>query len=447
MMLFDAPPRISLNKLSRHIMNKDYLGYYVVGDYKVYSKIEALEYSHRVGKPVRWVYNDHIFRRHPWHINTHKDIRQLYKERAEQLREKYDYLIILYSGGADSFTIMKSFFDNDIHVDEVVNLSTFGGEKSWDAIFDREVKEVAIPETKKFLTGNTETKHTILDLTDIIKKIYEKDDNKFDFVYNCNHCFGPHMLARSYYKDVPHWKKLIEQGKTVCWISGHDRPAIAYDQTNDKYFVQYSDTIDMGSAGPLHQRRNIREENFELFYWSPDATDLQTRQCHILINYLRNPPREDLDSVYLSSNPHQYLWDYTGQKRMFWKPRTTTLVNGVTYYLNNEGINRLIYPDWKEDTFTMGKNYGFMISVKDLWWWKDHDGHAQRMVAGGLASIYQKFTDRGFKWFRKNREDLNLDMNHMRMDTHYSQRYYLEQLSGSTKDIIRTMGSRHPGYE
>jgi hypothetical protein len=425
-------------------MNKDYLGYYIVGDYKTYSKIEALEYSCRVGRPVKWIYNDLIFRQHPWHVDTHKDIRQLYKERAEQLREKYDYLVILYSGGADSFTVMKSFFDNDIHVDEVVNMTTLAGEKSWNTIHNQEVKEVAIPETEKFLEGRVGTKHTVLDLTEIIETIYKKDNNTFDFLYNCNNCFGPHMLSRSYFKDVPHWKKLIEQGKTVCWISGHDRPPIVYDQTNDRYFLQYPDTIDHGAAGPLHQRRNIREENFEAFYWSPDAVDLQTRQCHILINYLRNPPPEDLDSMYLSSNPYQYQWDYTGQKRMFWKPRPTTLINGVTYYLNNEGINRLIYPDWQEDTFTVGKNYGFMFSVKDRWWWMNHDDHAQRMVAGGLMSLYQKFTDRGFAWFKNHREELNFDVKHMRMDTYHSQRYYLEQLSGSERDITIITGRRYP---
>lgn len=427
-------------------MNKDYLGYYRVGDdYKTYSKIEALEYSYRVGRPVKWIYNEHINRRHPWHINTLKDIRQLYKERAEQLREKYDYLIILYSGGADSFTVMKSFFDNNIHVDEVVNLNTLAGEKSWDTIHNKEVEEVAIPKTKEFLKGKVGIRHTILDLTEIIETIYKKDNNTSDFLYNCNHCFGPHMLARSYFKDVPHWKKLIEQGKTVCWIAGHDRPPLAYDRENDKYFLQYTDTVDCGAAGPLHQRRNIREENFEPFYWSPDAVDLQTRQCHILIDYLRNPPPEDLDSIYLSSDPYLYLWDYTGQKRPFWRPRTSTLINGVTYYLNNEGINRLIYPDWQEDTFTVGKNYGFMISVKDRWWWMNHDDHAQKMVAGGLTSIYQKFTDQGFKWFRRNRKDLNLDTKHMRMDTYYSQRYYLEPLTGNAEDIIRTVARRYPG--
>ena len=44
----------------------------------------------------------------------------LYKIRAQQLRDKYDYLMLMFSGGADSTTVLHSFVLNNIHLDEVV---------------------------------------------------------------------------------------------------------------------------------------------------------------------------------------------------------------------------------------------------------------------------------------------------------------------------------------
>ena len=55
-----------------------------------------------------------------WTKEPIKSLKQLFKERAEQIRDLYDYLIIYFSGGSDSITVLNSFLDNNIPVDEVV---------------------------------------------------------------------------------------------------------------------------------------------------------------------------------------------------------------------------------------------------------------------------------------------------------------------------------------
>jgi hypothetical protein len=126
-------------------MNKDQFGYYLVGNYKTYSKIDALEHAHLFNTPVKWIFNDDVFSTHPWHIDTQEDIKKLYKKRAEQIREKYDYIVVWYSGGVDSFTVLNSFRENGIHVDEIAQWHCHEGEKTWDSFLNKEVKEVAIP--------------------------------------------------------------------------------------------------------------------------------------------------------------------------------------------------------------------------------------------------------------------------------------------------------------
>ena len=41
---------------------------------------------------------------------------------AQQLREKYDYIVLAYSGGADSCNVLNSFLDNGIPIDDIIRL-------------------------------------------------------------------------------------------------------------------------------------------------------------------------------------------------------------------------------------------------------------------------------------------------------------------------------------
>ena len=164
-------------------MNKDQFGYYLVGNYKTYSKIEALERAHLLNIPVEWIFNDGVFSTHPWHIDTKEDLKKLYKKRAEQIRNKYDYIVIWYSGGVDSFTVLNTFKENNIHVDEIAQFHAYEGEKTWDSCLNKEVEAVAIPQSQEFLNVMPHTKHRTVDLTPIIKSIYNEDNNKFDFMY------------------------------------------------------------------------------------------------------------------------------------------------------------------------------------------------------------------------------------------------------------------------
>ena len=61
-----------------------------------------------------------LFRSFNWRSRLNVPLTDLYRLRAQQLRDKYDYLILWFSGGADSTTILQSFIHNGIHLDEVI---------------------------------------------------------------------------------------------------------------------------------------------------------------------------------------------------------------------------------------------------------------------------------------------------------------------------------------
>jgi hypothetical protein len=96
------------------------LGYYTVGDKVFYSKSQVLTESTKNGQYPHWHFNHDTFRSIDTTMEPNVDIRLLYKMRAIQLREKYDYLRLEFSGGSDSATVLMSFINNGIHLDEIV---------------------------------------------------------------------------------------------------------------------------------------------------------------------------------------------------------------------------------------------------------------------------------------------------------------------------------------
>jgi hypothetical protein len=94
-------------------------GYYEVGDKIYFNKIEAVRAASQTKQQLVWHFHDDVFGKFDWSIRPQGTLRDLYRERAQQIRDKYDYIIIYFSGGADSWTVLNSFLANGIHVDEV----------------------------------------------------------------------------------------------------------------------------------------------------------------------------------------------------------------------------------------------------------------------------------------------------------------------------------------
>jgi hypothetical protein len=79
--------------------NHDYLGYYLSGWKKFYNKDEALEYGSKNNFSVRWVFNDHIYKKLNWSATIEDSLEDLYKKRAMQLQDKDPVQIIVNEPG------------------------------------------------------------------------------------------------------------------------------------------------------------------------------------------------------------------------------------------------------------------------------------------------------------------------------------------------------------
>jgi len=52
-------------------------------------------------------------------VEPEASLADLYRARAQQLREQYNYLLLMYSGGADATQVLMTFLNNGIRLDEV----------------------------------------------------------------------------------------------------------------------------------------------------------------------------------------------------------------------------------------------------------------------------------------------------------------------------------------
>jgi hypothetical protein len=166
----------------------DKLGYYCVGDAKFYSKLEAIEHMTKTGSHLHWNFNEAVFSAYDWKSEPAESLGELYRRRAQQLRDQYDYVVLCYSGGSDSDNILHSFVDNDIRIDEVVsmiNVEATGDRDSW---LNEEIYKTAAPIVEE-LQKRQNFRYRVVDLTPM----------QIDFF--SQHClfFGSGLSGRSFF--------------------------------------------------------------------------------------------------------------------------------------------------------------------------------------------------------------------------------------------------------
>ena len=110
--------------------NNPKLGYYKLGDKQIFGKVEALIEATKTGIFPEWHFNRDTFGKLNWQVAPITPLKELYRMRAQQLRDKYDWIRVEASGGGDSTTAIYSFLHNGIHLDEVVFRYPKLGEKN-----------------------------------------------------------------------------------------------------------------------------------------------------------------------------------------------------------------------------------------------------------------------------------------------------------------------------
>jgi len=321
------------------------LGFYTVGQHRFYSKPLALIEATKTNQFPNWNFNDAIFGAADWLTESQCDLRELYRLRAQQLREKYDYIRLEFSGGGDSTTALYSFINNGIHIDEVVFRYPKTGEKNVnDDPFNckpentlSEAKYAAFPTLSWLETQSPKTKITIHDYSvDMLTSEYDES-----WVLRTKDYFQPgHAFKHASTGHIDH-KRLADQGKSICILYGVDKPKLCIkDKKWYAYFIDIMANHSMGDFGDYTNMTN------EYFFWTPDLPELFVKQCHLVKNWFMLPQNKHMQFVCRWPN-----YSYTHR---------------TTY---EHLIKPLIYPDYNQETFQTSKPTNSFYNEMDYWFY------------------------------------------------------------------------------
>jgi len=342
------------------IVNRDYhadkLGFYTVGDFRTYSKMEAIELQKTTGIHLHWNFNDEEFESYDWTVEPPESLWELYTQRAWQIRNQYDYLVLNYSGGADSDMFCRVFLENNIPFEEMISCRFGDVDTDLVSLGNREVTEIAKPRAEAWLAQGYKFKYRIIDYGGYVVDAFKDPDWLDNWIYYFNNNYGLTRIARSMFRDRDrHYLDLFDRGIRVGFVNGMDKPRLY--QHNGKYSLRFLDMVD--NIVPVRCQMYRNPYCFdELFYWSPDAKDLLCKQGHVLMNFFKKKKelwREFQNRSMYQEQPFKHL-----APEDIWKDSG----NSVTIMKNSEIVHHLIYPGYRPQAFNFKSQISF-YSIHD----------------------------------------------------------------------------------
>lgn len=329
------------------------LGYYVVNNEIYYHKLQALMAASKFAGErfkvanendrVRWMFNEDVFLKYPWHIEPDVPLKELYRQRAQQLRDTYDYIRLELSGGSDSTTVAYSFLLNNIHLDEVVFRYPKQGDKNvsnnpWDTRAQNTLSEwefAAKPLLNWIATNFPKVKVTIHDYSEEI--LDEEDTKDESWIFRTRHYLQPghaHKFTNSGLVE-----SVADTGQRIAVVHGIDKPKICVK--DGKFFMYFFDTLANSNNPDLGEYTNITNE---FFFWSPDFPELLAKQAHLVKNWF--------------SMPQNFQYTHT----LNWP--NNHFASRQLYEWITKGI---IYPDYDFNTFQTSKPSNNIYNEMDHW--------------------------------------------------------------------------------
>lgn len=282
-------------------------GHYKVQNKIFYHKLSALLEAKQKNVRPTWHFHREVYEKLNWVQDTDISLEFLYQQRARQLRQKYDYLTLSFSGGSDSWTALKAFIDSNTFLDQIF--------VRWPLAA---TKGKYTPNTKNLHPSNilSEWDFTLLPMLTEISKIIPKtkieihdwSDDLINFEICDDHWLwyndylNPGYLSKIKYIGVSE-QKILDRGKSSAMIFGDDKPQL-YAKDNAVY-CYFLDKLASKRMPPGDYRTS------ELFYWSPDVPEITLTQSRKIFNFLKKNPQHL--SYIDKSQPYRpetkYIWD------------------------------------------------------------------------------------------------------------------------------------------
>jgi hypothetical protein len=333
-------------------------GKYTVNGRVFISKTQALIEASKSGHNVEWDFSNSAYSLIDWTTGGVNDVSELYRRRARQLREKYDYLILSYSGGSDSWTALHSFLSIGVTVDEIfvkwpfkATNDLFTVSRSLDPSNILSEWELNIKPDLDYIANNYPSiKITVYDWSDDIANELTEDD-----WYNVNDHLNPGVF-RKFTILADKEQQMLAAGKKTAIIWGVDKPQIGI--RDGHVYTYFLDKIANTRSLPGMSNRNT-----ELFYWTPDMPNIAHAQTRLFYEFLVNNPTLMPTVVAKNTNANT--------KKTF-----DAMLRGI------------IYPNWNPQKFQADKPFSQLWNGGDQWMFTHLANHRYfQSWKHGLANI------------------------------------------------------------
>ena len=261
-------------------------GHYIVNGVSTGNKLQAILEASKTKSELSWNFYDDVFSAASIKFNSnHILLKELYRARAQQLRDSNDYLILNYSGGSDSHNILMTFLEYGIKLDHIfvqwpeqlmdkgiytpnsLDRTNANFHSEWDLVLKKDLEWLG--------KNHPKIKIEIADWTNTVKEQFYKDDIFANDVSNLP------SIARAQKQNTFSVTEgtLALQGKKVASIFGVDKPCVVHKE--GKWFFYFVDTACMAKPNPDNPHGT------EYFYWSPNFPDIAVAQAHMMKRYFK----------------------------------------------------------------------------------------------------------------------------------------------------------------
>ena len=244
------------------------MGYSIDGQTKTLSKLHAIELANYDMSRIKYHWSENLFDNANWTQEPEESINALVDNHVKSIRADYDHVAIWFSGGYDSFTILKAFVRNNLKVDELLlyqrdwhlGLQHLDYQTALDsAIY---VKKHWLPDVK-ITTVNWGNKNAVVD--------FYKNQG-LDWIYNNGNLSRISQNSRAFlYTHNDHVKKTLDRPGRSIQINGNDKPRV--NLQDGRWYSTKTDTM-------FFQESN----DWSLQFWF--LPDLYVKQTWMMIRWL-----------------------------------------------------------------------------------------------------------------------------------------------------------------
>ena len=327
-------------------------GYYKVDGEIIPNKVHAVIKASELKKSAQWWYYDEIFEEANKKYTHRIGLLELYKQRAQQLRDSYDYLVLNYSGGSDSHNVLQVFLKNNIKIDAIYvqwpeslvdkglyipnsqDKSNSNFHSEWDLVIKKDLEWIS----KNF-------PDTIIEIGDWTKTV--KENFYTDDLFSANVSNLPSIARAQKQNTFSHHETMwANQGKRVASIFGVDKTPVV--KFKDKWYFFFMDTCMMAQPNPENPN------GVEYFYHTPAFPEIAIEQATLLKNWFKQHPEKEYlvqaPSERFAKNPELAKRTY----REFYKELEEIA----------EIIKLVCYPFWDFNRFQAEKPFAVLEGFK-----------------------------------------------------------------------------------